>query len=238
MSCVGATVGLPPPHPFSSTASSPLKALPPSLVTNTPHTYSSMHTHSYAAGSSAAGTANKQSARLFVAQQQHLVSAAALTHPATSTHRSSSSRRLSALATSQQEVDCLPAPPPPLKPVPIIHTTAYLQQTHQLVVRASFLSWGLPCCLSRCLFVSYGRQPLSHTAWTDAPAAHKLLLHPTTPTRVARVRLTSPAAVCPPRVLCCSQVPPLQSSSDLDQQQMQQQQADLDSNAIVWALKK
>lgn len=28
----------------------------------------------------------------------------------------------------------LPPPPPPLKPVPIIHTTAYLQQTQQLVV--------------------------------------------------------------------------------------------------------
>jgi hypothetical protein len=38
---------------------------------------------------------------------------------------------------SQQElVDSLdlPPPPPPLKPVPIIHTTAYLRQTQQLVV--------------------------------------------------------------------------------------------------------
>lgn len=40
------------------------------------------------------------------------------------------------LMSQQELVESLdlPPPPPPLKPVPIIHTTAYLQQTQQLVV--------------------------------------------------------------------------------------------------------
>lgn len=40
------------------------------------------------------------------------------------------------LMSQQELVESLdlPPPPPPLKPVPIIHTTAYLQQTQQLMV--------------------------------------------------------------------------------------------------------
>lgn len=43
------------------------------------------------------------------------------------------SSRISSPHDAVETLD-LPPPPPPLKPVPIIHTTAYLQQTQQLVV--------------------------------------------------------------------------------------------------------
>lgn len=58
--------------------------------------------------------------------------------------RTPSTRQRSSMAASQTTVEYAP-PPPVLKSPPVIHTTAYLQQTQQLVVGPIFLT-QLPFC--------------------------------------------------------------------------------------------
>lgn len=130
--------------------------------------------------------------------------------------------RLSTRSQDLAEAD-LPPPPPPLKPVPVIHTQAYLVQTQQLP------QVSLRLCV---IFVAAE----THAPCCASPAAGQAMARPL---GLAACSSTQCLTAAPLR-LCClpSQVPQLLNSMDEPSQQLQQQHADLDSNALVWALKK
>jgi hypothetical protein len=128
--------------------------------------------------------------------------------------------RLSTRSQDLAEAD-LPPPPPPLKPVPVIHTQAYLVQTQQLPQVSSCSHVVRAASAKTCS--SFVRLRGCWPGCGNSLAWEYRCMQCLIPARCTSAALTS-------------QVPQLLSSTDEFSQQ--QQHADLDSNALVWALKK